>query len=371
MSDFLHRVILDNTVLAFIICFGTIGIALVLRKYLSIIATKAFLQLIKRTKWQIGNEKNFIELLIAPMQAFLLVLISFIALDKLAFPRALIFDIHKITTRDIIDSVGVGLLIVTFIWLILRLIDFISMILQIKANATLDTRDNQLVVYFRDFLKVITGIIGVLLIIHFSFHRDVGALLAGFGLAGAALALAARESLENLIASFIIFFDKPFAVGDLVKVQQIQGTVEKIGLRSTRIRTEAKTFVTVPNKQMVDSIMDNLTLRTQRRADLQLDINLDTTPEKLEELIAAVRNITDYAPIISRSVFLNDISINAYKIKVEYYTGIISPSEFNEVKQHVNLAVAKALEDLKVELAGLSTTIQISNPPKPPEYNPE
>ncbi len=77
--------------------------------------------------------------------------------------------------------------------------------------------------------------------------------------------MATRESLENLIASFIIFFDKPFMVGDLVKVQSITGTVEKIGLRSTRIRTDQKTYVTMPNKQMVDSIMDNLSLRAPRR----------------------------------------------------------------------------------------------------------
>jgi MscS family membrane protein len=79
---------------------------------------------------------------------------------------------------------------------------------------------------------------------------------------GAALALAARESLENIIASFIIFFDKPFVTGDNLKIQQVTGTVERIGLRSTRIRTADKTLVSVPNKQMVDSIVDNLSMRT-------------------------------------------------------------------------------------------------------------
>ena len=92
----------------------------------------------------------------------------------------------------------------------------------------------------------------MLVIIRFAFGWNIGSLLTGLSIVGAAIALALKESLENLIASFIIFFDKPFATGDLVKVNAITGTVEKIGLRSTRIRTEQKTFVTVPNKQMVD-----------------------------------------------------------------------------------------------------------------------
>jgi MscS family membrane protein len=99
------------------------------------------------------------------------------------------------------------------------------------------------------------------MIIKACFNQPLGHLLTGLSIVGAALALSARESLENLIASFIIFFDKPFFSGDTVKVNNITGTVEKIGLRSTRILTTDKTLVTVPNKQMVDSIVDNWSMR--------------------------------------------------------------------------------------------------------------
>ena len=157
-----------------------------------------------------------------------------------------------------------------FIGLLLRIIDFIAIILEKKANLTSDQSDNQLIIFFKDFFKVILVIIGIIMIIKFAFDRNIGSLLTGLSIVGAAIALALRESLENLIASFIIFFDKPFTIGDLVKVQNITGSVEKIGLRSTRIRTDQKTYVTVPNKQMVDSLLDNLSLRSQRRADLRL-----------------------------------------------------------------------------------------------------
>ena len=247
-----------------------------------------------------------------------------------------------------------------FIWLLLRAIDFVALLLEERAHFTEDIRDNQLIVFFRDFLKVIIGIIGILLIIHFSFNKDIGALLAGFGLIGAALALAAKESLENLIASFIIFFDKPFNVGDLVKLQGYTGTVERIGLRSTRIRTDNKTYVTVPNKQMVDSIMDNLTLRTQRRADLRLEISLGTAPEQLQALLTAIAQITTQPLIVNKVIVLSDIVTNAYIVTVEYYTNAIPATDFNAVKQQVNFDIIKTLASLKIELAGLNSEIKIS-----------
>jgi MscS family membrane protein len=360
MNDFLHMVVLDNTVLSYLLCFGSILLAVLFKRYLSKNIAGVFFRLLQRTSWRIEKE-IFVDLLLPPLQGFFLVVIAFIALDKLHFPKAFIFDIHKISSRQIIDSTGVGLIIIIFIWLLLRSIDFIALILDKQANLHGSMRENQLIVFFRDFLKVIIGIIGILLIIQFSFNKDIGALLAGFGIVGAALALAAKESLENLIASFIIFFDKPFTVGDLVKVQQFTGTVERIGLRSTRIRTDYKTYVTVPNKQMVDSIMDNLTLRTQRRADLRLELSLSTSVEQLQQLVAAVKQILDRPVIINRVVFLNDIITSAYILTIEYYTSAIPFAEFADAKQQVNLEVIKTMAALKIELAGLNTEIKISS----------
>lgn len=361
MKNFLNTVILDNTVLNYLICFGTILVALLLKKYLSQYMAGFLFKLLKRTSWNI-NKTIFTDLLLAPLQVFLIVLVTFIALDKLRFPQAFIFEIHRVTSKDITDGIATAIIIIAFIWLLLRMIDFIAFILEKKTNLTADLTDSQLIVFFKDFLKVIVGIIGILLIIHFSFDKDIGALLAGFGIIGAAMALAARESLENLIASFIIFFDKPFNIGDLVKVQGYTGTVERIGLRSTRIRTDSKTYVTVPNKQMVDSIMDNLTLRTQRRADLRLEISLATAAEQLEQLLNELKRITAQPLIISRVIQLNDIVTNAYIITVEYYTSAIPLADFVAVRQQVNLEVIKAMAALKIELAGLNTEIKISGP---------
>jgi MscS family membrane protein len=177
-------------------------------------------------------------------------------------------------------------------------------------------------------------------------------MITGLSIIGAAIALALRESLENLIASFIIFFDKPFTTGDLVRVQQITGTVEKIGLRSTRIRSDQKTFVSVPNKQMVDSVLDNLSLRTQRRADIRLELDFKTGRDKIDLLLRDMKNILERKEIEDSNVLFGDISTNGYIIQSDYYTAPVTFKEYNVIKQDINLQVLKALEENKIELAG-------------------
>lgn len=227
------------------------------------------------------------------------------------------------------------------------------MILHQRASLASDQSDNQLVVFFKDFFKVLIVIFGFLLILKFALHYQIGTLFTGLSIATAAIALATRESLENLIASFIIFFDKPFTTGDLVKVQNITGTVEKIGLRSTRIRTDQKTFVTVPNKQMVDSIMDNLSLRTQRKAFVQLELSGDTSRGSVNDLVIAIENMLGKKDKIEdHSVFLADISKNALIVQIEFFTASIPPEDFNDLRQDVNFSIVDLLSETNIQLAG-------------------
>ena len=206
------------------------------------------------------------------------------------------------------------------------------------------------------------SIVGVMMILNYAFDLNVGSLITGLSILGAAIALALRESLENLIASFIIFFDKPFTTGDLVKVHNVTGTMEKIGLRSTRIRSDHKTSVSVPNKQMVDSVLDNLSLRTQRRGDLKLELGLQTSSAKLELLIAGLKKILGRRDIEEANVVLTDITGTAVILQSDYYTGAVTINEFNIIKQEVNLQALKLIEELQVEIAGLRTEVRISKP---------
>ena len=182
----------------------------------------------------------------------------------------------------------------------------------------------------------------------------------------AAIALAAKESVENLIASFIIFFDKPFTAGDTIKIQGFTGSIEKIGLRSTRIRTDQKTYVTVPNKQMVDSIVDNLTLRTQRKAEIRLQVGLNASAATLARLTEGIAGILNKPVIESPTVFLGDITPTAFLINADFFSSALSLNEFNALRQQVNLEILELMSALQVEIAGATTDIRLTGQPQVP-----
>lgn len=360
--DFLDQVYFNNTLRSYLIVVGTILVTLLLKRYLSRYLVSLFFRLVKKI-WKTVSKQSFVNLVVGPMEWFLLILISVLAIDKLNFPDVLLYKIYGHSTADIITKLGTGIIIVSFIWLVLRLTDFTAFVLEERANLTADARDNQLIVFLRDFLKVIIGIAGILLIIKACFNQPLGNLLTGLSIVGAALALSAKESLENLIASFIIFFDKPFFAGDTVKVNNITGTVEKIGLRSTRIRTGDKTLVTMPNKQMVDSIVDNWSMRTGRRTEIKLELSIKTSLAVFEKLLAELKQIFTKKSehILSHTVFLKELDKNGGTIIIEYFTPPFFLEEYDTLKQTINLHIKKLLEGNNVEFSGEANTIVINN----------
>ena len=224
MNSFLDQVFYGNTLRDYIWVFGVILFVLLLNRFISKYLAILLSRLFKRG-WKNFDQQKFVELIIIPLGTFLVITVSFIALYRLTFPQELNFTLYKYTIQRILLTIGILIQIIAFIWLLLRIIDFIASVLEIKANQTPNQNDNQLIVFFRDFFKVILGIIGLMMILHFGFNYNISSLLTGLSIVGAAIALALRESLENLIASFVIFFDKPFTTGDNVKVQNINGTV--------------------------------------------------------------------------------------------------------------------------------------------------
>ena len=359
MNDFLQQVWWGNPVKNYFIVAGVILFIWILKRFVSRYLAGLLYSVVHKI-WKDVDKKSFIKLVVKPLGLFLAVLVSIIALYKLNFPSEINVDIYKYTVKEVVQCVGNIILIVSFTGLLIRIIDFIALILEKRANLSADQSDNQLIVFFKDFFKVILVIIGIMLVLRYAFGLNIGGLLTGLSIVGAAIALALRESLENLIASFIIFFDKPFITGDLVKVLNVTGTVERIGLRSTRIRTDQKTYVTVPNKQMVDSVLDNLSLRTQRRGDLKLELDVQTSSTKLEVILAGIKKIMERPDVEEANVLLDSITANAFVIQSDYYTAPVTIKEFNFIKQEVNLQVLKLIEESGVEIAGASTDIRIS-----------
>jgi MscS family membrane protein len=359
MNGFWDQMIFDNPLKKYLFVFIAIGIGLLFKRIFSkFVAGQLFRGAAALDK---GIDKSsFVRLLLEPLEIFLIAFITIASIDKLRFPSALEFELFDVSFKNIVHGIAKTILIVVFIWLLLRFIDFISLLLKEKARVAGGIKDHQIVVFFRDFLKVIIGIVGLLMVLGMAFGFEVSKLWTGLGLAGAALALSLKESIENLIASFIIFFDKPFMAGDNVKVNNISGTVERIGLRSTRIRTDLKTYVTVPNKQMVDSIVDNQTLRTYRKAEIRLQFDSSTPADTIRSFVRDCRKMLDETDYISEAtVFLNDISGNAFQVNIDYFTTPIPMKEFNEIKQNLHIEILNLIESRKITFTGSGMTVKL------------
>jgi MscS family membrane protein len=167
-----------------------------------------------------------------------------------------------------------------------------------------------------------------------------------------AVALAGKETLENLIASFTIFLDKPFIVGDLIQVGNILGTVEKVGFRSTRIRTSEKSLLTIPNKQLVDQPLDNQNSRSLMRVKLSLVLEQSTPNETITSFTKRTKEVLGSTDFIDKNVkvWFSDISINGVEIQVVFYVKTNDADEYLLLKEKGNFLVKGVLEELNIQL---------------------
>jgi len=352
MPEFFHRMVFDNPLSNYLWIAIILLAMFLLKGIVSRFLCGLLYRLFPKAKKHVSRDQ-FISLVLIPMEWLIVAIVLILSVHKLKFPAVLDVELYKIGSRDLVEAIGKAVLVIVFIRLLRRFIDFLALIFEAKANQTADQSDNQLVVFFRDFFKVMALIIGVMMFAQFVFNFNISNLITGLSIVTAAIALALRESVENLIASFIIFFDKPFTLGDLVKVENITGNVERIGLRSTRIRTDQKTYVTVPNKKMVDSILDNLSLRTQRKAEIKLELSVQTQADQLLQLTEKAGKLLEQNEMIQQgNVFVTEIGLRSISVQVEFFTSVIEFNSFQETKQTINLELLNILKTLGIELAG-------------------
>ncbi len=356
MNEFLNSLFLDNPVEDYVVVLGALLVIYILKKFLSGLIVSLFYRLIK--KQAAGVDKSACMLLLQrPIEFFLLLSTFIFATDKLNFPPKLNFWVYEKSDLHF-SQFADGLLDIFFIasvfWIFLRVIDVVAMIMERKADVRDHRSGGQLVMFFRDFIKALISMLGLIIILRMLIgHEAVSKIIGAMGIGAAALALAAKESIENLIGSFIILFDKPFAMGDYVSVNNYSGNVERIGLRSTRIRSDDKTYVTVPNKQMVDSILNNVTLRTQQRGVLKLEIAAATPADTLLELLQEIRQLLDAEKDVMKgfTVYLSDITREAYMVQLFYNTPVVDWAPFTILKERINTGIIRLMEARGVKLA--------------------
>tara|TARA_Y100001934_G_C11965409_1_gene591504 strand:- start:79 stop:678 length:600 start_codon:yes stop_codon:yes gene_type:complete len=190
---------------------------------------------------------------------------------------------------------------------------------------------------------------------------NITALATGLGIGGVALAMASKESLENLLGSFTIFFDQPFTVGDTVTVGNITGTVEKVGFRSTRIRTFDKSLVTVPNKKMIDAELDNLGERPVRRVKFNIGLTYETSAEQIKSIVADIQKMIDNHPKTNQDgkVRFQEFGSSSLDLLIIYFVNSPKWDTLIDVREDINYQIMEIVKKHKSDFAFPSTTVYL------------
>jgi MscS family membrane protein len=225
-----------------------------------------------------------------------------------------------------------------------------------------DTRlDEQLVPILRTSIKVFVVIIVTLQVVD-QMGGDVKGLIAGLGLGGLAFALAARDSLANIFGSVVILADQPFKVGDWIEAEGVEGVVEEIGFRSTRVRTFAKSLYTVPNSKLADWAINNWSAMPRRRIMSTIGVSYEATPEQLEAAVEGIRKIIEENGDLHTDFYLvnfNDFGDSALELFVYCFTKTTDWAQYMGIRQAFNLAIMRLLRDLGLEVAFPTRTVYL------------
>ncbi|MFI5337147.1 MAG: mechanosensitive ion channel family protein [Opitutales bacterium] len=214
-------------------------------------------------------------------------------------------------------------------------------------------------------LLVFALIIGVLLIAD-SLGAKIGVFLTSLGIGGLAFALAAQDTIANLFGSFVVVIDQPFRVGDYVKIGTAEGNVEDIGLRSTKIRTAARTLIVIPNKAVASEAITNFTRMPQRRVDQVLGLSYDTTPEQMEGVLADLRKILREQPGVQpESVQVNfaNYGESSLDIQIVYFSADPDWARHMDLREQLNLKFMRAVDARGASFAFPTQTVHVATLP--------
>lgn len=211
-------------------------------------------------------------------------------------------------------------------------------------------------------LKVFVVIIAALTTAQY-LGLPITSVIAGLGIGGVAVALAAQNSLANMFGTVTILLDRPFRVGDRVQVDKYDGSVETIGLRSTRIRTLEGHLVTIPNKTMADSAINNVSLRPNIRQLMTISLTYDTSHDRMQEAVNTLREIFQQHPLTHDAwVYWKDYGPSSLDIFVVYWCKSTVYKEFLQTLEDLNLEIKKRFDAAGLDFAFPTQTIQLVQP---------
>jgi len=264
---------------------------------------------------------------------------------------------------------------IAIFWYAFNLVSVVDSILR-KLTARTESGLEQLVPLIRKTLRIFVVVIGVLFVLNNVFEQQIGAWLAGLGIAGLAISLAAQDSLKNLFGSITILLDRPFRLGERIVYGGHDGIIEEIGFRSTKLRTLTGHLVTIPNSNIVNDPVENIGLRPSIRRIMNITITYDTPLTKIQEALQILRDILeedgirepihptingdDYPP----RVYFKDYESTSLVLFVIYWYAPPAYWDYMEHAERLNLRIFEEFERAGIEFAFPTQTLYLAGDPR-------
>jgi MscS family membrane protein len=361
VASILESTYFGNSVQSYLIAAGFLIISALFHSVLSSLLVRLISQIFKRSEFKLTYQE-YRSHLKKSLNFFIFLVFLYLAASALTFPEELnLAPVEEFGVRMLLQRIYHLLIAVSLTRVAIKMVVIFGEMLKKKAETTASKQDDQLIPFAVEVAKILLVVITILIVVSTIFDLNVGSLVAGLGIGGLAIALAAKESLENLFGSFTIFFDKPFVVGDLVKVGDVEGVVEKVGFRSTRIRTLEKSYLTLPNKKMVDAELDNLSLRTFRRVKFYIGVVYGTKPEVIKQIVDSLKKYLDEHPHTNQDaqVRFMEFGSSSLDIMIQYFVDTMDWPLYLQCKEEINYKIMQIVEEKGTEFAFPSQTVYL------------
>lgn len=348
ISEYIWVTILEK----FWLPLGILLYFILLRKPLTSYIFKIISSFFKQNeKENIGKILNSLE---KPLQLFFIVLGCYISIQYIEY-----LDKYNDLFNQIFRT-----FIILFITKGLYNLSSSSSILFDNLNNKFDFNIDKIIIPFISRILKIAIIGFSITIIAKEWGYDVNGFIAGLGLGGLAFALAAKDTIANFFGGIIIVTEKPFSIGDWIKTSTIEGTVEDINFRSTKIRTFDQGLVTIPNSTLSNEYIINWSKMNKRRISFNLGLSYNTSKIKIENVIKKIKNLLETnSEIHQETIFVNFDSYNESSLDIflYFFTKTTNWEQYLKVKEKVNFEILKILEEEEVSVAFPTQSILFEN----------
>ena len=340
MSEFFSRTFYGNTMAQWAISLAIMLGAVLVGKVLYFITSRVVRKMTAKTRTKLDD--IFVDMVEEPLVVAVTVAGLWFGLSRLNMPTKV---------EEFAGSTVQVVIILSLVWLVSRLIDamFREYLVPLAEKSRTDL-DDQLLPLARKGCKIMVWTIGIVLALNNAGY-NVGALIAGLGIGGLALAMAAQDTVANVFGGFTIFTDKPFSINDRVKISGFDGTVTEIGVRSTRIRTLEGRLVTIPNRIFSDSAVENVSAEPSRKVILELGLTYDTTPDRMRAAMDILREIAATGDGVEENVIIGFTGFGDSAMVITFIYYITSGEDIMAVKSATNLAILERFNKEGLEFA--------------------